>query len=173
MNYFTTDAFPGTGSETAMPQSTHSRPAARSQTRSTADWQAADNGHYLHPFTDYKELIAEGARIQVRAEGVYMWDTDGNRIIDGLAGLGCVNIGYGRPELARAAAAQMTQLSYCQSFFRTSNQPAIELAEQLVALALRRTRRASSSRGATGSCKAGRRSASSLRAITHITAARS
>jgi putrescine---pyruvate transaminase len=135
MNYFTTDAFPGTGSETAMPQSTHSRPAARSQTRSTADWQAADNGHYLHPFTDYKELIAEGARIQVRAEGVYMWDTDGNRIIDGLAGLGCVNIGYGRPELARAAAEQMTQLSYCQSFFRTSNQPAIELAEQLVALA--------------------------------------
>ncbi len=103
--------------------------------RSTAEWQAADNGHYLHPFTDYKELRAEGARIQVRAAGVYLWDTDGNRIIDALAGLGCVNIGYGRPELARAAAEQMERLSFCQSFFRTSNAPAIQLAEKLASLA--------------------------------------
>ena len=103
--------------------------------RSTAEWQAADNGHYLHPFTDYKELRAEGARIQVRAAGVYLWDTDGNRIIDALAGLGCVNIGYGRPELARAAAEQMGRLSFCQSFFRTSNAPAIQLAEKLASLA--------------------------------------
>jgi putrescine aminotransferase len=111
------------------------KPPSRPQARNTSDWQRADSGHFLHPFTDYKELHAEGARIQVRAEGVYMWDTDGNRIIDGLAGLGCVNLGYGRSELARAAAEQMTELSFCQSFFRTSNQPAIELAEQLVALA--------------------------------------
>ncbi len=120
-----------------MPRSTRSRTTARTKARSTADWQTADNGHYLHPFTDYKELHAEGARIQSRAEGVYMWDTDGNRIIDGLAGLGCVNVGYGRPELALVAAEQMKRLSFCQSFFRTSNQPAIELAEQLVALAPR------------------------------------
>ncbi|HVW70545.1 MAG TPA: aminotransferase [Steroidobacteraceae bacterium] len=110
-------------------------PPGGRETRNTADWQKADNSHYLHPFTDYKELHAEGARIQVRAEGVHMWDTDGNRIIDGLAGLGCVNIGYGRAELGRAAAEQMARLSFCQSFFRTSNQPAIELAEQLAALA--------------------------------------
>ncbi|MBS0418371.1 MAG: aminotransferase class III-fold pyridoxal phosphate-dependent enzyme [Proteobacteria bacterium] len=118
-----------------MPRLTPSCRTGRPGNRSTADWQAADNGHYLHPFSDYKELHAEGARIQVRAEGIYMWDTQGNRIIDGLAGLGCVNIGYGRQELARVAAEQMSQLSFCQSFFRTSNQPAIELAEQLTQLA--------------------------------------
>ncbi len=111
------------------------RPMAAKPRSQTAEWQMADNAHYLHPFTDYKELHAEGARIQDRAEGIYMWDTDGNRIIDGLAGLGCVNIGYGRQELARVAAEQMSRLSFCQSFFRTSNKPAIELAEQLVALA--------------------------------------
>jgi putrescine aminotransferase len=103
-------------------------------TRSTAMWQAADNARYLHPFTDHKDLHRRGARIQHRAEGIYMWDTDGNRMIDGLAGLGCVNIGYGRAELAAVAAAQMRTLSFCQSFFETSNIPAIMLAETLCAL---------------------------------------
>jgi putrescine---pyruvate transaminase len=107
----------------------------RGSSRSTAQWQSADNAHYLHPFTDYKALHAEGARVHDHAQGIYVWDTDGRRIIDGLAGLGCVAIGYGRPELARVAAREMERLSFCQSFFRTSNRPAIELAERLVALA--------------------------------------
>jgi len=98
----------------------------------TRDLQRRDNAHYLHPFTDYRELHGEGARVQHRAEGVYIWDTDGRRIIDGLAGLGCVTIGYGRRELADAAANQMEKLSFSQSFFKTANEPAIELAEQLV-----------------------------------------
>ena len=106
----------------------------RLSSRSTAQWQRADNAHYLHPFTDYKALQAEGARVQERAQGIYMWDSDGRRIIDGLAGLGCVALGYGRAELARAAAREMERLSFCQSFFRTSNRPAIALAERLVAL---------------------------------------
>lgn len=70
--------------------------------------------------------------MRVRVSGIHMWDSDGRRIIDGLAGLGCVNIGYGRPELARAAAEQMERMSFCQSFFRTSRPPAIALAERLV-----------------------------------------
>ena len=102
--------------------------------RSTSQWQRADNAHYLHPFTDYKALRAEGARVQERAQGIYVWDTDGRRIIDGLAGLGCVALGYGRVELAHVAAREMERLSFCQSFFRTSNRPAIELAERLVSL---------------------------------------
>lgn len=102
---------------------------------SMAALQQRDNAHYLHPFTDYAELHAEGARIQDRAEGVYIWDADGRRIIDGLAGLGCVNLGYGRQELADVAAAQMKRLSFSQSFFKTSNEPAIELAEKLVEIA--------------------------------------
>lgn len=100
----------------------------------TAALQALDNAHYLHPFTDYRELHAEGARVQARGEGVYVWDSDGNRIIDGLAGLCCVNIGYGRRELGLAAARQMEQLSFSHSFFKTSHVKAIELAKQLVAM---------------------------------------
>lgn len=94
--------------------------------------QLRDNLHYLHPFSDYIELHAEGSRIQDHAEGVYIWDTEGRRIIDGLAGLGCVNLGYGRRELAEVAAKQMSKLSFSQSFFKTSNEPAIKLAEKLV-----------------------------------------
>ncbi|MEM7571133.1 MAG: aminotransferase class III-fold pyridoxal phosphate-dependent enzyme, partial [Pseudomonadota bacterium] len=100
----------------------------------TQSWQARDNAHYLHPFTDHKDLHGEGARILTKAEGVYHWDSDGNKVLDGLAGLGCVNIGYGRKELPAAAAKAMEQLSFCQSFFKTSNQPAIALAETLVEL---------------------------------------
>lgn len=105
---------------------------ATTGTAHTLDLQRRDNAHYLHPFTDYRELHAEGARIQMRAEGIHIWDSDGRRIIDGLAGLGCVNIGYGRRELATVAARQMETLCFSQSFFKTANQPAIELAETLV-----------------------------------------
>jgi putrescine aminotransferase len=102
---------------------------------STRAWQTRDSDHYLHPFTDHAALRARGARIVSHAEGVYVWDTDGNKVLDGLAGLGCVNIGYGRAELVRAAADQMQRLSFCQSFFNTSNQPAIRLAEALIDIA--------------------------------------
>lgn len=98
------------------------------------DWQARDKAHYLHPFTDHKALHSEGTRVLTHAQGVYHWDTDGHRILDGLAGLGCVNIGYGRTELSTVAAQAMQSLSFGQSFFKTSNQPAIELAETLAEL---------------------------------------
>jgi putrescine aminotransferase len=101
----------------------------------TAQWQELDRAHYLHPFTDHAGLRQQPARVVTRAEGVYFWDTDGNRILDGLSGLGNVNIGYGRPELAEAAAAQMRELSFCQSFFRTTHPSAISLAVELSALA--------------------------------------
>ncbi len=101
----------------------------------TSAWQARDIGHYLHPFTDHASLARRGARIVSHAAGVHVWDTDGNKVLDGLAGLGCVNIGYGRTELVRAAADQMQRLSFSQSFFNTSNQPAIRLAEVLVDIA--------------------------------------
>lgn len=105
---------------------------AVAETTNTLDLQRRDNAHYLHPFTDYRELHAEGARIQQRAEGVHIWDSEGRRIIDGLAGLGCVNVGYGRRELAQVAARQMETLCFSQSFFKTANEPAIELARTLV-----------------------------------------
>ena len=102
--------------------------------RSTRDWQAADSRHYLHPFTDFKQLAAHGARIITRAEGVYLYDSDGQRILDGMAGLWCVNVGYGRRELAEAAYRQMLELPYYNSFFKSAHPPAIELAGLLADL---------------------------------------
>ena len=102
--------------------------------RSTAAWQELDRQHYLHPFTDYKSLHAKGTRVIVKAEGVYLYDSEGNRILDGMAGLWCVNVGYGRRELAEAAYRQMLELPYYNSFFQTAHPPAIELARQLVDL---------------------------------------
>jgi putrescine aminotransferase len=101
----------------------------------TAQWQDLDRAHYLHPFTDHAGLRTSPARVVTRAEGVYVWDTDGVRILDGLSGLGCVNVGYGRRELVEAAAAQMHELSFCQSFFKTTHRAAITLARDLTALA--------------------------------------
>ncbi|MCX5494352.1 aminotransferase [Kaistia dalseonensis] len=100
----------------------------------TAGWQALDSAHYLHPFTDHANLAKTGSRVAVRGEGVYVWDNNGDRIIDGLSGLGCVNIGYGRPELAKAVYDQMLDLSYCQSFFNTTHRSAVELADTLTSM---------------------------------------
>ena len=102
--------------------------------RSTGEWQQADVDNYLHPFTDYKALMDEKASVITRGKGCYVWDNDNNRLLDGLAGLACVNIGYGRAELGRAAAAQIDELSYFNSFFKATNTPAISLAEKLVEL---------------------------------------
>jgi putrescine aminotransferase len=99
--------------------------------RSTKDWQAADAAHYLHPFTDFKALAAKGSRVIARADNIYLWDSDGNRILDAMSGLWCVNVGYGRRELVEAATRQMTELPFYNSFFQTANKPAIELAELL------------------------------------------
>ena len=103
--------------------------------RSTAEWQAQDNAHFLHPFTDHQDLGQVGARIIEKAEGVYIVDVDGNRILDGMAGLLCVNIGYGREDLVEAAARQMRQLPYYNSFFQTAHPPAIALAERIAGIA--------------------------------------
>ncbi|MCC6706510.1 MAG: aspartate aminotransferase family protein [Gammaproteobacteria bacterium] len=97
----------------------------------TLAWQDLDRRHYLHPFTDSRALHARGARIITRAEGVYLWDSDGARILDGMAGLWCVNVGYGRRELADAASAQMLELPFYNSFFKTATPPTLALAALL------------------------------------------
>ena len=94
-----------------------------------------DTRHHLHPFTDYAEMKQHGTRIITAAEGHEIIDADGKRILDAMAGLWCVNIGYGRHELVEAATRQMTRLPYYNTFFKTSNQPAAELAERLAGLA--------------------------------------
>ena len=99
--------------------------------RSTQDWQAADAAHYLHPFTDFKALIHKGTRIITRADNIYLWDSEGQKILDAMSGLWCVNVGYGRQELIDAATQQLKTLPFYNSFFQTATPPAIELAELL------------------------------------------
>ena len=95
------------------------------------DLQELDKEHHLHPFTDHKALHEKKSRIITRAEGVYIFDADGNRILDGMSGLWCVNAGYGRDELVDAAAAQMKELPYYNNFFQCAHPPSIELATML------------------------------------------
>jgi putrescine aminotransferase len=101
----------------------------------TARWQTLDSRHHLHPFTDHKALAAIGSRIITKADGCWLWDSDGNRILDGMAGLWCVNIGYGRDELAEAAARQMRELPYYNTFFQSATPACIELAAKLADIA--------------------------------------
>jgi len=102
--------------------------------RTTREWQALDAAHYLHPFTDTSALAARGTRVITRAEGIYLYDSEGNRILDGMSGLWCVALGYGRRELAEVAYRQMQELPYYNSFFQCANPPAIELAARLAEL---------------------------------------
>jgi putrescine aminotransferase len=98
----------------------------------SAELKSTDHRHYLHPFTDHKDLGEKGGtRIITSADGVYIQDSDGNRILDGMAGLWCVNVGYGRQELVDAAARQMQDLPYYNSFFQCTHPPAIELSAML------------------------------------------
>jgi putrescine---pyruvate transaminase len=106
----------------------------------TVDWQAFDAAHHLHPFTDHAELARIGTRIITRAEGSHLYDSEGNRLLDAFAGLWCVNVGYGRTALAKAAYDQMLQLPYYNTFFKTATPPAVELAGILAGLAPNRLR---------------------------------
>ncbi len=101
----------------------------------TAELQALDAAHHMHPFTDSAELAKKGARIITSAKGVWLTDSDGCVILDAMAGLWCVNIGYGRQELVDVAARQMLQLPFYNTFFQTSTVPAIMLAKRLAELA--------------------------------------
>ncbi|MGL3820656.1 aspartate aminotransferase family protein [Sphingopyxis sp. R3-92] len=100
----------------------------------TATLQAIDAAHHIHSFADPKALAEKGSRIIKRGEGCYVWDNDGNRLLDGMAGLWCVAVGYGRQELADVAARQMTELAFYNNHFGTSTPQMIELAHKIAEL---------------------------------------
>lgn len=102
---------------------------------SKAELQEANLKHHLHPFTGHKNLVAEGgARIITKADGIYVEDVDGNRLIDGMSGLWCVAVGYGQKSIADACHEQMQELPYYNTFFHTSHPRVIELGERLAKL---------------------------------------
>ncbi len=102
--------------------------------RKTKRWQALDAAHHIHPFTQSNLLAREGARVITRAKGIYLWDSDGVRLIDGMSGLWCVQIGYGNREVAQAGCEALKQLPYYNHFFKTTNPWTVELAASLAAV---------------------------------------
>ncbi|SLN37744.1 Omega-amino acid--pyruvate aminotransferase [Pseudoruegeria aquimaris] len=101
----------------------------------TEELQALDAAHHMHPFTAGADLARKGARVITRAKGVTLTDSNGVDILDGMAGLWCVNIGYGRDSIAEVAARQLKELPYYNTFFQTTHVPAIALAQKLAEMA--------------------------------------
>lgn len=100
-----------------------------------AELKRLDVAHHLPAQQDYK-LIEDmgGSRIVTHAQGCYIHDGDGNRILDGMAGLWCVNVGYGREELVDVAAEQMRELPFYNTFFKTVTPPTVMLAQKIAGL---------------------------------------
>ncbi|MGD8417247.1 MAG: aminotransferase [Pseudomonadales bacterium] len=96
--------------------------------RKTNEWQSLDRSAHLHPFTDLSEYANRGGRVISRAEGVYIYDSDGNELLDGMSGLWCTSLGYSQPRIVAAITDQLNRLPYYNSFFKCSTEPAIELA---------------------------------------------
>ncbi len=105
---------------------------ARSNDRSP--WEK-DRDHVLHPYTDFSSFAQTGSQIIERAEGMYVTDDKGRKLLDGIAGLWCVNIGHGRRDMADAISRQVLQMQYYNPFGASSNVPAAELGAKLAELA--------------------------------------
>ena len=88
---------------------------------------AKDRAHVLHPYTDFSSFHDEGSQVIEGASGMHVTDTEGRKLLDGIAGLWCVNIGHGRQEMADAISAQVTQMQYYNPFGHSTNVPAAEL----------------------------------------------
>lgn len=97
----------------------------------TRAWQVQDAEHHLHPFTTHPDLRNRGARMITRGEGVYLYDSEGAKILDGMSGLWCTQVGYGNEELVETATKAMKDLAYYNLFFMTSTPPATELAAKV------------------------------------------
>ena len=91
-----------------------------------------DRDHFIHPWTDFSTFKEEGSMVMANSEGAYVIDSDGNRYIDGIGGLWCVNIGYANEEMAEAIADQVRQIPYFSPFGHLTTPPAAELAAKPV-----------------------------------------
>jgi len=94
-----------------------------------------DRDHNIHPWTNFASFKNEGSLVMSHSEGPYVYDSDGNQFIDGIGGLWCVNIGYGRDEMAEAIADQVRQIPYYSTFNHLTTPPAATLAAKLAELA--------------------------------------
>lgn len=104
-------------------------------TKTLKDLKKIDANSILHPATNADDFANSGSKIMQKGHGIYLYDTDGNKFIDGVAGLWCVNVGYGRKELADAMHQAASNMGYYHTFTGMSNIPQIELAERLLEIA--------------------------------------
>jgi 4-aminobutyrate---pyruvate transaminase len=97
--------------------------------------EARDVAYLLHPYTNARAHEQAGPMIIERGEGVYVWDTNGKKYLEGLAGLWSTSLGFNNERLVQAAANQMRVLPYYHTFGHKSHLPTIDLAEKLLAIA--------------------------------------
>ncbi|MBY6058751.1 aminotransferase [Leisingera daeponensis] len=94
-----------------------------------------DRAHFLHPFTLFDSFAEEGSLIMDKADGRHVYDADGKCYLDGIGGLWCVNVGYGRDEIVDAMAEQARKMAYANPFTDMGNAPAARLAAKIAELA--------------------------------------
>ncbi|MFQ5545796.1 MAG: aminotransferase class III-fold pyridoxal phosphate-dependent enzyme, partial [Acidiferrobacterales bacterium] len=94
-----------------------------------------DIAYNIHPYTNLAAHEDRGPLVITRGEGIYVWDSDGNRYIEGLAGLWCISLGSSEPRLVEAATRQLQNLPFSHTFAHRSTEPVIELAEKLIGMA--------------------------------------
>jgi adenosylmethionine-8-amino-7-oxononanoate aminotransferase len=109
--------------------------AARFAQYDTQDIWQKDKDHFIHPWTDFSTFQEQGSMVVAESEGAYIFDSDGKRYLDGIGGLWCVNVGYGRAEIGQAMAEQATKMTYYSSFGHHTTIPVAELSAKLASLA--------------------------------------
>ena len=101
----------------------------------TADLWRKDRDHFIHPWAEFARFEEQGSLVIAEGRGATIYDSDGRAYLDGIGGMWCVNIGYGREEMAETLAQQARQLPFYNTFTDTTNPPAAELAAKLAELA--------------------------------------
>ena len=109
--------------------------AARFDQYDTQDIWQKDKDHFIHPWTDFSTFQEQGSMVVAESEGAYIFDSEGKRYLDGIGGLWCVNVGYGRAEIGQAMAEQATKMTYYSSFGHHTTIPVAELSAKLASLA--------------------------------------
>lgn len=106
------------------------------QSQYQTDEILAQDEHLVHAFSDLSSLQEDGARTVIaEADGAYVYDSDGNRMLDGIGGLWCVNVGHGRTEIADAISEQLRKLDYYSTFYNLTHPTAAQLADKIAELA--------------------------------------
>jgi adenosylmethionine-8-amino-7-oxononanoate aminotransferase len=90
-----------------------------------------DRAHLVHPVSSFRSHEAAGVRVLKSGKGATVTDASGHKLLDGFAGLWCVNVGYGQNSIVEAATKQLQELPYATGYFGLGSEPAIRLAAEL------------------------------------------